>query len=234
MRTSIVIGMKHEIPLFALLKYLNEINDLYYHYLCINSLIDALSKGIFQYKIGRNESFTNYLPRKPIIGFEEHIEYKETVIIGQNERRDLLELPNEMNSIDKIYKKIIERPHPKILYKNKYGYEELVNEEVDGLIINKLQVNSPPEITFNGLDGVINQIFYGKEIEKRAKENHELEKIDKSIRNVEKLISLDEKLASSKISDCHKAYLEEMIAALKRNQERLITGVAYEKIEITI
>ena len=82
------------------------------------------------------------------------------------------------------------------------------------LQIRKIEINSPPKFTFEGLGESINALRFGKNIETRLEKKEE-------IKNLADLINIQTLLDNSKMTPEHKRKFQEKIDKLLDNQEEL-------------
>jgi hypothetical protein len=231
MRSKLNLELKNELPLFALLNYLINLDDLYYKYLTIEKLIDLYEMKLNEPIIFPKKRYTDYLLGKPktVLFDQTYI----NVLIDEKIEIDNKIMKNDKNKLSSnLYERIIRTKHPRLVYeKNNLFYDLIDDYSEDELVLKELKVNSPPLISFDGVDKILKQVVYGDNIERREQEIHEGKVVQQTLDNMERYISLSERLDNSQISNEHKAYIREVLKSTEAKQKRLVDEIEYQRID---
>ena len=101
----------------------------------------------------------------------------------------------------------------------------------DNLKLLDLSIKSPPILNLEGVDKILKQMFYGKNEETRAQENHDMDIIKKSLENGLYIAQLDDKINGLNLGDEIKSYLKEMLKSTVEKQKRLIGKKEFARVE---
>jgi len=128
---------------------------------------------------------------------------------------------------------VIKTHHRPIVLRRKFGiFSPLFDISRDDLIITRLTVTSPPDITVTGIGTTISDLYYASEREERQREDHRNRQIGQAARNIGDLATAHAALNNPNISAGVKAYLETLILGLIERQAELTQGMGLRPREI--
>lgn len=224
-----------EYPLPILLDYIKNLEDLYYKYLLIDRLIELTGKGFLCYKIERKKAFPTYFANSTC-GYD-----ISSVVADSNPRKISIKAFQDQNQVhtkkhDSNLEEIVEifqrKIHPVFSYSINGVYKEIIEEDDKAnLKIKSLVANSPVNLSLEGFEKILNQIFYGKYEEIRKQEQHDLLMLKENLKVGEYLISLEDKMNNVNISNGTKNYIYEMLEYTKRKQKKLVDCTLFNDID---
>lgn len=104
----------------------------------------------------------------------------------------------------------------------------------DDLIINRLTVTSPPDITVTGIGTAISDLYYAAEREERNRQDHQNRQIGQAARNIGDIASAQAMLNNPNISPGAKMHLEILIMGLIDRQVELNREMCIRSLRVNI
>ncbi|MBQ4765416.1 hypothetical protein [Pectobacterium versatile] len=147
--------------------------------------------------------------------------------------------PHEVlvNKGDDFYKfwDIIKTHHRPVVFRRcRNSFLPLFNISSDDLIINRLTVTSPPDITVTGIGTAITDLYYAAEREERSRLEHQNNQIGQTARNLGEIITTQSMLHDSNLDPGVKAYVESMLQSLMQRQAELNQQMGIISIHVNV
>jgi len=224
-----------EYPLHVLLDYLHNIEDLYYKYILLEKIVHLVMNDFTSYRIEKKTKYLSFFENKSL-----SLELKQVAdtiyrINKDNVNKEKVIPKNKKDNIKELVKVFQKNIHPIISYLSDDEYVMIIDEESEENIqLKKLSINSPVNLSFEGIDKIICQMFYGKQIEMRNQEMHDLSMLKDSLIIGELIVSLEEKIKSKNISQGTKNYLNELLNYVKTKQKKLIDDKLFKSVNLLV
>ncbi|RXJ21504.1 hypothetical protein [Lelliottia nimipressuralis] len=213
------LSSPYSFPVWSIVHYLNRLSMTYFKLVTIQRVCEALSEGCEDgdliiaeesAKLVSNESFT-YNGSKP-----------HKILVNKG---------------DDFYKfwDIIKTHHRPVVFRRGVdGFHPLFDISRDDLLINRLTVTSPPDITVTGISTAITDLYYAAEREERSRHEHQNNQIGQTVRNLSEIITTQSMLQDSNLSPGVKAYAENMLQSLMQRQAELNQEMGITSLQINI
>ena len=213
------LASPYSFPVWSIVHYLNRLSMTYFKLVTIQRVCEALNEGCEDgdliiaeesAKLVSNENFT-YNDSKP-----------HEVLVNKG---------------DDFYKfwDIIKTHHrPVVFRRDRNGFLPLFNISTDDLLINRLTVTSPPDITVTGIATAITDLYYAAEREERSRLEHQNNQIGQTARNLGEIITTQSKLHDSNLDPGVKAYVESMLQSLMQRQAELNQEMGITAIHVNV
>jgi len=193
-------------PVWSIVHYLNRLSTTYLKLLTIERVCEALADGCYDQDLLVAEESAKLISTEPFI-HEKEAPYK----ILANKGEDYKE-----------FWKIIKSHHRPVVFRRQGNkFLPLINLPNDDLIIKKLTVTSPPDITVTGVGSTLTDLYYAGEREERHRQDHANRQIGQTARNIGDIASAHAMLNNPNLSLGMKAYLETLIIGLVDRQDGL-------------
>lgn len=193
-------------PVWSIVHYLNRLSTTYFKLLTIQRVCEALAEGCADddlivaeesAKLVSNEAFE----------FDSSMPYRTLANKGENYKQ---------------FWDVIKTHHRPIVFRRDFdSFSPLFDISRDDLIITRLTVTSPPDITVIGIGTTISDLYYAAAREERQRQDHRNRQIGQAARNIGDLASAQAMLNNPNISLGAKAYLEILIFGLIERQAEL-------------
>lgn len=208
-------------PVWSIVHYLNRLSINYLKLLTIERVCEALADGCLDQDLIVAEQSATLMSTTPFL-YDSNIKYKTLVNKGDDYK--------EFWNIIKVH-------HRPIVFR-KFGnnFVPIIDIKNDDLIINRLTVTSPPDITLSGVANVLTDLYYAEERENRRREAHQNIQIGQAAHNIGQIASAQALLNNPNLGDGFKAYLGGMILDLVEKQVQLNEemGLVTAMIDVTV
>lgn len=193
-------------PVWSIVHFLNRLSTTYFKLLTIQRVCEALAEGCYDSdlivaeesaKLVSNEAFT----------FDDSTSYTT--------------LANKAVNYTQFWDVIKSHHRPIVFRRQADGFAPLFDIGRDDLIITRLTVTSPPDITVTGIGTTIADLYYAAEREERERQDHKNRQIGQVARNIGDVASAHAMLNNPNISPGARAYLETMMLGLIERQAEL-------------
>jgi hypothetical protein len=204
--TKINLVSEISFPVWSILHYLERLSQTYFKLLAIQRVCDALARGC---------------KLEDIVVFERSADLISTNPFVFNEGEIFRQLGSESTDYKQFWGLIKKIHRPMVFVRDRGGYRSLFDIRNDDLIINKLVVSSPPNITVSGIGGAVADIYYAAEREERKRQEHRGQQINQAVRNIGEIAETRQKIGEVRISDGHREYLDAILDDLLSEQVQL-------------
>lgn len=204
-------------PVWSIVHYLTSLSETYFKLLIIQRLCDALVEG---YNL---EDF---------LVFERPAELISTNPFVFDSGGASRTLGSEQSEYERFWSAVKNNNRPMVFVRDKGAYRSLIDIKKDDLIINKLVVSSPPDITVSGVGQALSDIYYAPEREERSRQEHEARQINQFVKNIGDIAETQQKINQAKIGDGHREYLNSLLedALAKQAQLQRQMGIQHRGI----
>lgn len=193
-------------PVWSIVHYLNRLSTTYFKLLTIQRVCEALGEGCADDDLIVAEESAKLVSNEAFI-FDPSTRYRPLANKGDNYRE---------------FWDVIKTHHRPIVLRRQFDiFSPLFDISRDDLIITRLTVTSPPDITVTGIGTTISDLYYAAEREERQREDHRNRQIGQAARNLGDLATAHAMLNNPNISPGVKAYLETLILGLIERQSEL-------------
>jgi hypothetical protein len=110
---------------------------------------------------------------------------------------------------------------PAVFHKEGKKFTSLIRIEEDDLLISKLTVTSPPDITLSGIASTLQDLFYAEEREQRQRQDHQNRQIGQVAQNISQMASAQVMLNNPSLDAGVKIYLETLMLDIMKKQGEL-------------
>jgi hypothetical protein len=192
-------------PVWSIVHYLNRLSTTYLKLLTIDRVCEALAEGCLDQDLIVAEQSAKLITTEPFV-HEIDAQYKTLANKGEN--------------YEEFWKIIKSHHRPIVFRRNGNEFSPLINVSTDDLIIKKLTVTSPPDITVTGVGSTLTDLYYAGEREERRQEHTNMQ-IGQTARNIGDIASAHAMLNNHNMKPGMKAYLETLIFGLVESQDKL-------------
>lgn len=193
-------------PVWSIVHYLNRLSTTYFKLLTLQRVCEALAEGCADDDLIVDEESAKLVSNEAFV-FDYSTPYRALANKGENYKQ---------------FWDVIKTHHRPIVFRrNRDGFSPLFDISRDDLIITRLTVTSPPDITVTGIGTTITDLYYAAEREERQRQDHRNRQIGQTARNIGDLASAQAMLNNPNISPGAKAYLEALMFGLIERQAEL-------------
>ncbi len=193
-------------PVWSIVHYLSRLSTTYFKLLTIQRVCEALADGCPDEDIIVAEQSAKLISPEPF-RFETSTPYKMLANKGENYKE---------------FWNIVKAHHRPIVFRRENNtYSPLFDINRDDLIITRLTVTSPPDITVTGIGSTLADLYYAPEREERNRQDHTHRQIGQAARNIGDIASAQAMLNNPNISPGAKQYLETLLVGLVERQAEL-------------
>lgn len=193
-------------PVWSIVHYLSRLSTTYFKLLTVQRVCEALADDCHDEDLIVAEQSAKLISTEPFF-FDTTTPYKTLANKGENYKE---------------FWNVIKTHHRPIAFRRRFDtFRPLLDIRRDDLIITRLTVTSPPDITVTGIGTTITDLYYAAEREERQRQDHTNRQIGQAARNIGDIASAQAMLNNPNLSPGVKAYLETLILGLVERQAEL-------------
>lgn len=193
-------------PVWSIVHYLSRLSTTYFKLLTIQRVCEAIEHGCNDEDIIVAEESAKLVSNEPFV-LDTTNTYKTLARKGENYKE---------------FWNVIKTHHRPIVFLREYDtFRPLFDIGNDDLIITRLTVSSPPDITVKGIGTTITDLYYAADREERQRQDHRNRQVGQVARNIGDIASAQAMLGNPNLSPGAKAHLEVLILGLIERQAEL-------------
>lgn len=193
-------------PVWSIVHYLSRLSTTYFKLLTIERVCEALANGCWDQDLIVAEQSAKLISNEAFF-YDTSTSYKTLANKGENYKE---------------FWNVIKTHHrPMVFRRQDDAFVPLIDIASDDLIITRLTVTSPPDITVTGIGTALSDLYYAGEREDRQRQDHMNRQIGQVARNIGEIASAQSMLNNPNLSPGVKAYLETLIFGLVERQVEL-------------
>ncbi|MCL6358129.1 hypothetical protein EXT68_22165 [Pectobacterium parmentieri] len=204
-------------PVWSIVHYLNRLSMTYFKLLTIQRVCEALAEGCED---------------DELIISEESAKLISNELFTFNDSKSYRVFSNKVENHEQFWSIIKKHHRPVVFRRQGNSFSPLFDISRDDLIINRLTVTSPPDITITGVGTTITDLYYAAEREERLRQDHQNRQIGQTIRNVNDLASAQAMLNNPNINPGMKVYVEAILQGLLERQVELNQEMGLSPMQI--